>query len=143
MNSSEDPNVNSRIQRVFETLTKIAVATPKVANYRLAAAIAYKSRVISYGVASYKTSPFQKKYGTNEFRIYLHAEIAAIKNALYYLEIDDLKKTTLYVCRAKLSEYGPGWAWGMSKPCDGCQRAIAEFGIQNVLYTTEAGILVL
>jgi len=28
---------------------------------------------------------------------------------------------------------------GMSKPCEGCARAIAQFGIKKVYYTTEEG----
>ncbi len=32
--------------------------------------------------------------------------------------------------------------WGMSKPCDGCQRMIKAYGINEVTYTSESGSLV-
>jgi tRNA(Arg) A34 adenosine deaminase TadA len=115
----------------------MAAATPRVANYRLAAAIVYKNKVVAHGVPSYKSSPFQKKYAADEHKIFLHAEIAAIKNALRCLSVDELKHASLYVCRVKND------GWGNSKPCLGCQRAIAEFGIKRVIYTSEEGLEVL
>jgi deoxycytidylate deaminase len=123
--------IGTRISRIFNNLTEVATATERVANYKLAAAIVYKNRIISYGVPSYKTSPFQKKYAADEHKIHLHAEIAAIKNALRHLSLEQLKKSSLYVCRVKDT------GWGMSKPCCGCQRAILEFGIKKVIYTGE------
>jgi tRNA(Arg) A34 adenosine deaminase TadA len=129
--------MNKRTRKIFRDLTDIAAVTPKVANYRLAAAIVCKGKIISIGRSSYKTSPFQKKYAADEHKIFLHAEIAAIKKALRYLSVDDLKSTSLYVCRVKSR------GWGNSKPCIGCQRAIAEFGIKKVWYTTEQGLEVL
>ena len=48
------------------------------------------------------------------------------------MNVDDLKHTVLYVCRVKRSGH-----WGMSKPCEGCQRAILEFGIKKIFYTTD------
>jgi len=126
--------MNKRIKKIIGDLSKIASATPKVANYRLAAAIVYKNKNVSIGQSSYKTSPFQKKYAADEHKIFLHAEISAIKKALRFLSVDDLKHVTLYVCRVKAN------GWGKSKPCIGCQRAIAEFGIKNVWYSTEDGL---
>ena len=126
--------MNKRTKKIISDLTKAAKDAPKVANYKLAAAIVYKNRIISIGSSSYKTSPFQKRYAADEYKIFLHAEISAIKRALRYLAVDDLKNTSLYVCRVKKA------GWGNSKPCIGCQRAIAEFGIKKVFYTTEDGL---
>jgi tRNA(Arg) A34 adenosine deaminase TadA len=125
--------MNKKTLNIIRRLTEIAAATPKVANYRLAAAIVYKNRIVSLGNPSYKTSPFQKKYAADEWKIFLHAEISAIKNALRILHVDDLKHCTLFVCRVK------HLGLGNSKPCSGCQRAIAEFGIKTVYYTSENG----
>ena len=122
---------DKRTRRMLDNLALIAADAPKVANYRVSAAITYKNRLVSYGISSYKTSPFQKRFAADEYKIHLHAEIAAIKNALRTLHVSQLKNVTLYVCRVKsLGE------WGNSKPCPGCQRAIAEFGIKNVIYTS-------
>lgn len=129
--------MNRKEKKILADLSAMAAAIPKVANSRIAAAIVWKGRTISFGNNSYKTSPFQKKYADNEFKIFLHAEIAAIRKALKILPVGLLKGTTLYVCRIKQG------GWGNSKPCLGCQRAIAEFGIKKVLYTTETGVEVL
>jgi tRNA(Arg) A34 adenosine deaminase TadA len=123
-----------KILRILQDLAEIAALTPKVANYKLAAALEYKNRIVAYGTSSYKSSPFQKKYADTEHRIFLHAEIATIKNALRQLDLWQLKKSSLYICRVKNKG-----VWGISKPCDGCQRAIAEFEIKNVYYTVDNG----
>jgi tRNA(Arg) A34 adenosine deaminase TadA len=125
--------MNKRTQKILRDLISVAAVTPKVANYRLAAAIVDKGQIVSLGQSSYKTSPFQKKYAADEHKIFLHAEIAAIKKALRFYSVDMLRGTTLIVCRVKKN------GLGNSKPCIGCQRAIAEFGIKKVIYTTEDG----
>ena len=88
--------MNKKTLNIIRRLTEIAAATPKVANYRLAAAIVYKNRIVSLGNPSYKTSPFQKKYAADEWKIFLHAEISAIKNSLRFISVEDLKYCTLY-----------------------------------------------
>jgi deoxycytidylate deaminase len=77
-------------------------------------------------------------YGTVKIagQIYLHAEIDAIRKALR--RHDSLEGMQLYVSR---------WKWkdkdktclveGMCKPCNGCQSAIEDFGIQVIHYTKD------
>lgn len=86
-----------------------------------------------------KSHPFQLQYSKNKDAIYLHAEIAAIKNAFRILDLKDFKYTSLYICRVKKFARGSDWMFGMAKPCAGCQKAIAEFDIRNVFYTTGEG----
>lgn len=117
-------------ETAFKKLERFALSNPKAANYRVAAAIVYKNRIVAYGNNSYKSSPFQKRYAADEHKIFLHAEISAIKNALRFLTVDELRYCTLYVCRVTTD------GWGNSTPCVGCQRAIAEFEIKRVIYTT-------
>ena len=119
-----------KLVRIFENLSEIAHAGDRIANYKLAAALRYKNRIIAYGVPSYKSSPFQKKFGIDDNHIFLHAEISAIKNTLRHIDAATLSRCSLYVCRVKQS------GWGMAKPCGGCQRAIAEFGIKKVYFTS-------
>ena len=71
--------------------------------------------------------------------IYLHAETDAIKNALKRIPESELEKASLYVCRVKYDSNGRGKkiTWGLAKPCIGCQRAIATFGIRDVIYSNE------
>lgn len=88
-----------------------------------------------------KSDPLQAKYGTNG-RIYIHAEIAAIKNALRTISVDDFKRATMIVVRTKCSDDNPQLiVSGMAKPCAGCMRAIAAFGIKDVFYSTNEGDL--
>lgn len=108
---------------------------------RLAAAIYHKNRIIGIGLNQKKTSPFQAKFGKNENSIFVHAEIAAIKQALYYYDVEELMrlKTTLYICRVKKPSSMPKgpFIWGISKPCHGCQGAIVEFRINKIIYTLD------
>lgn len=104
---------------------------------KLSAAIVHKGRIIAIGMNKMKSHPFQARFGKNKDAIFLHAEIAAIKNALRILDAKDLKNTSLYICRVKKEERDrQDWVDGLAKPCPGCLRAIAEFGIKQVVYTT-------
>jgi len=106
---------------------------------RHAAAIVYKNQIISYGVNQKKSHPFHSRFSEHDDAIFLHAETDAIKNALRQISEDDMEKATLYVCRVKYDSNGPGkkLTWGNSKPCIGCQRAIANFGIKDVIYSND------
>ena len=107
---------------------------------KLAASIVIKNRVVAYGNNRYQTHPFQLKFGTNDASICLHAEVDVIKNALKRIEVEDLKKATLYVSRAKkrmITQDKWEYVVGLSAPCQGCRRAIATFGIKRVVYTTD------
>lgn len=133
-----------RVSKIFSVLFEVAVATPKVANAKLAAAIVYKNRIVSIGVNSLKTNPFQIRFASSSDSIYLHAETAAIKNALRQLSLRELSRASLYVCRVKSKDGTPNnFGFGLAKPCIGCTRAIIEFNISKVFYTCETGISVL
>jgi cytidine deaminase len=130
-----------RNEKVLEHLSKLAcdIVSP-VRNYRLAAGITLKNNLISFGFASYKTDPFQARWAKNVYAIHLHAEVSAIKNALKRISTEHLSKSTLYVTRVRLYSDSPeDYDRAMSKPCIGCQRCIAEFGIKNVVFTTAQG----
>jgi deoxycytidylate deaminase len=103
---------------------------------RHAAAIVYRNRIVAVGTNHFKTHPFQIKYRRRPDAIYLHAEVAAIKRAIWHLSEKELKRSMLISVRIKYdNRLNP--RLGMSKPCEGCQKAIAEFGIRHVYYTTE------
>lgn len=122
---------------ILNSVVRAAEANEEFASAKLAAAIVKKNRIISFGFNSKKTHPFQAKYARNDEAIYLHAEIAAIKNALRHISVDDLCYTTLYIARVKkTAPFSNKLVWGLAKPCAGCARAISEFGIKNVVYTT-------
>ena len=105
---------------------------------KFAAAIVYRNRIVSVGMNSMKSHPLAAKYRKNPHAIFLHAEVAAIKNALREIEVDDLTKCDIYITRVKRpNQFTKKYVFGLSKPCSGCQRAIAEFGIRRTIYTTD------
>jgi len=126
----------TKANHIFSLLEPVAELSDHP-RYKMAAAIVQKNRVISFGYNRMKTDPLQARFAKNQDCIYLHAEIACIKNALRKLDVDNLRKTDLYVMRVRNNDDGTEWA--MSKPCEGCMRAIEEFGIRRVFYTTNPG----
>lgn len=120
---------------IIRTLERVAEDVSPIKTARIAAAVVYKSEIVSIGVNSYKSDPLQAKYSKNEHAIYLHAEIAAIKKALKRINKDELKKCTLYIVRRK--HKNGILCDGLAKPCVGCQRAIDTYGIPSVIYTKD------
>jgi tRNA(Arg) A34 adenosine deaminase TadA len=122
------PNVN----QAWERLVKL----PKTRD-TLACIVTPKGAVVTMGQSQYKTHPLQARFASHPDRIYLHAEIDAIAKALRWITPETLSKCELHIARAK--EYrniesrwrGPG----LAKPCTGCARAIAAFGIKKVIWT--------
>ena len=130
-----------RHEKVMDLLAVVAEGVDRnttSSGARLAAAVVHKNHIITIGINRKKSHPFQARYSKNEDAIYLHAETDTIRAALRYLSEKQLSKSTLYICRIK-HENGPGSPiiWGLSKPCIGCQRAIATFDIKNVVYSEE------
>lgn len=135
--------------RFLKHLEKIAEAIPaaahnrkgRVLRTRIAACIVYKNEIVSIGINQLKSHPFQAKFSRHEDSIFLHAETDAIKNALRYISVEQLSKSTLYVCRVKCDEksHKKKKVLGLCKPCEGCQRAIATFNIKKVVYTCDDG----
>ena len=124
---------------ILHTLSKVAAANPNPQE-KLAAAIVYRNRIISVGLNSMKSHPMAAKYGKNKDAIYLHAEVAAIKNALREIPVDDFSKCDIYITRVKKEKpFTKKFVWGLAKPCAGCERAIAEFGLKRVIYTCDDG----
>jgi deoxycytidylate deaminase len=136
-------------QRFLNYLEKIAEAIPaaahnrrgRVLRTRIAACIVYKNEIVSVGINQLKSHPFQAKFSRHVDAIFLHAETDAIKNALKHISVNDLSKASLYICRVKYDEHKSKKILmrGMCKPCEGCQRAIAAFNINKVVYTCDDG----
>jgi deoxycytidylate deaminase len=104
---------------------------------RIAAAIVYKNKIISKGYNEMKSSPFQKRYSSNEEAIYLHAETSAIQRSIK-LGFDKFQKSILYVVRVKWdSPQKNHIIYGNCCPCDGCMKGIKRFNIGKVIYTLD------
>ena len=123
--------------KYFNYLTKIATTIEPVRRARLAACLVYKNEIISVGYNQKKSHPFQKQFGKNEEAIFLHAETAAIVNAVKTHDLETIKKSSMYVLRLKRVGKSPVLVQGLAKPCIGCQRAVAQFDISDVYYTTD------
>jgi tRNA(Arg) A34 adenosine deaminase TadA len=124
---------------ILHTLEKIAAANPNPTE-KFAAAVVWNNKIISIGMNSMKSHPLQAKYSKNEHAIFLHSEIDAIKNALREIDVDDFSKCDLYITRVKKEKpFTKKFVWGLAKPCAGCERAIAAFGLKRTIYTCDEG----
>ena len=127
-----------RHSKFLNILYKMASDVAPVANARIAAAIVKNKEIISFGVNQTKSHPFQARFGKNANAIYLHAENCAIKNALRCIDVSDLARSALYVARVKYNGSDKSkFVSGLAKPCEGCSRSIATFGISKVIYSLD------
>lgn len=122
---------NKKLERITSVLIDACSVQERVANMRLAACVVYKGDIVSLGWNQKKSHPFQMQFAKNDMAIYLHAEIDCIKNALKILSLEELRRSTMFVLRAK-ADLSPG----LAKPCEGCTRCIANFNIRECYYTT-------
>jgi len=124
----------SRDLRLLNTVIEVANSTPMFAHAKIGAAIAIGNTLYGIGYNTKKSHPIQKKFAINKDMIYPHAEIMAIKNA--EKSGINFAHSTLYVARVwkngKLSN---------AKPCISCQKAIKEYNIKKVIYTSDEGII--
>jgi deoxycytidylate deaminase len=125
---------------IFNTLRVLAEDVAPIKSSRMTAAIVRGKDIISLGANQMRTHPFQAKFGKNPESLFWHAETNAIYNALRVMDVEGLKKADLYVCRVKyFSTKREQFIFGSAKPCAGCAKCIADFGIKRVFYTTETG----
>ena len=128
----------SRHDNIIEMLKIMAADNVNDIGARLAACVTYKGKVVSFGLNQLKSHPFQLMYGKNKDSLFLHAEVDAIYRATKRLSTHELTKSTLYVARVKrASSTAQGFVNGLARPCIGCARCIATFGLKRVVYTTE------
>lgn len=122
--------------KYINMVSKIATAVEPVANARIAAVMVFRNEVVSVGICRKKSHPFQAIYGKNKDSIFLHAETDCIKNAIRNLTLEEISKSSLYICRVKYESQEKGkFVFGLAKPCSGCERAIANFDIKKVIYS--------
>jgi deoxycytidylate deaminase len=133
------------MDRITQALTRLAIQSEGVANgrVRMAAGIIYKKQILATGVNQMKTHPLMmEENGYRPGQIFLHAEVDAIRNALRFISVEQLEQTELRVIRVKRPHIGSKkWIHGLAKPCPGCSQVIANFGINNVKWTTDADVL--
>jgi deoxycytidylate deaminase len=98
----------------------------------MVAGLTKKGDLIGVGRNSMKSHPFQARFGRNENSIYLHAETAALLDAINNGE--DPNGATMHVIR-RLRD----GTFGLARPCQGCMRALAAYGVDRVVYSNEVG----
>ncbi len=130
---TESPN-----PKIVEMLTRLAIENPGTrTRYKMAAGIVHKRHLISTGVNSYKTHPLMQSPGYHREQIYMHAEVDAIRNALRLINQEQLTKSSIYIVRVKKAGVSNGYQYGLAKPCKGCARMIASFGIERVWWSLD------
>lgn len=95
---------------------------------RISAILADKE-IISIGFNKRKSSPFQKRFATNNHRIFLHAEIACLIDFLRKFSEDRCKFYDVYILR--INKNGELMD---SLPCPGCLGAMEYFGIRSIIF---------
>lgn len=130
--------LDSKDLRILNDLFHMAQDVVPVTGAKLAAAIAIRGHVKSWGTNQWRTHPFQQRFGKNEFSPFWHAETNAIHNYLRRYDVSDLQRATLYVVRVKRpSERSREWVTGMAKPCRGCRSCIYNHGITRVVWSND------
>lgn len=131
MNLIDQPN-----NKIIEMLTRLALENPGTrSRKKMAAGIVYRRHLVATGVNSYKTHPLMVSPGYHREQIYLHAEVDAIRNALRVISQSQLAKSSIYIVRVRRKRDLSGYEYGMARPCLGCSRVIAEFGISSVWWS--------
>jgi len=129
----EQPN-----SRVIRMLSRLAIENPGTrTRYKMSAGIVYRRDLVATGVNSYKSHPLMTGPGYNSEQIFMHAEVDAVRNALRLIDQNDLSQCAIYVVRVKRSQDLRRWQYGMAKPCKGCARVIASFGIDSVWWSRD------
>ncbi len=131
--------MESKHIKFINILESKVINQPKLFSARIGALVVYKNKPIAFGQNYFRTDPFQAKYNGNGFQLQLHAEVNAIKKSLKKISLEQLSKSIMYVVRLKFSPDSGHFEWGLSKPCQGCQKCLVEFGIQKIIYTTDEG----
>lgn len=133
MKPIEQPNA-----KIVEMLARLAIENPGTrTRYKMAAGIVYRRHLVATGVNSYKTHPLMASPGYHREQIYMHAEVDAIRNALRLVSQDQLAKAAIYIVRVKQNREEGGYTFGLARPCRGCTRMIASFGIDSAWWSED------
>ncbi len=102
------------------------------------ALIVRNGRMEFMGHNSRKTHPLASRFSKHPEAVHIHAELDAIVHANRFLQEDEWKRCTLYIARAKYKdERKKVVIQGLAKPCEGCTKLIAYFGIGRVVYSLD------
>jgi deoxycytidylate deaminase len=116
-----------------------AIEGPGCSGAKVGAILIYKNMMISKGWNSSRTHPLALKFGKNSKALCVHAELDVLIKADRQLDKRSMASATLYICRVKrIDSYNKyQYIWGLSKPCDGCVKAIIAYNVGRVVYTLD------
>ncbi len=117
--------------------TRLAIKQAKRSSFKqqLGATLSKGKRILGVG---FNETNRNTKHWTQYWEGSIHAEEAAILQAVKKHGISELRNSTLHVVR--LSKSGN---LAMAKPCSHCQELLRRFQIKKVLYSTEDGMEIL
>lgn len=124
-------NFSKRRTQLIENLFELCRHYDSGLRTNHVAAVVHRSKIISMGFNSTKTSPRVLAMSNNSDKTCIHAEMDALYRSRRTEGMD------LYVMR--LERNG---RMGDSAPCPLCTDAIQQHGIRNVVYSTSTGIVV-
>lgn len=120
--------VNPRVVILLEEAIKVALANPITDLPKMAALIYNRKKLIAVGMNSRKSHPLAKQFQKNPHTVCVHAEIAALVNAMRQgISVEGM---SIYIARVGKLGYPM-----LAKPCSGCSRALMSFGINNIYWT--------
>jgi deoxycytidylate deaminase len=125
--------ITTKEAKILEFLDNYSKNVEFEHKQRLVAALTTrKGEVIGLGRNSMKSHPFQARFAKNNEAIYLHAETSALLDAIN--NGVNPSGATMHVIR-KLRD----GTLGLARPCQGCMRALAAYGVDRVVYSNEVG----
>lgn len=114
-------------------MVKIASKHAPVAGHRVYCEI-WNGERITFG-NNRKTGFCDERYMKNVDAVGMHAEIAALMAA--ESKPYHVKGAVALVARAKKTRRGGEIVAGLAKPCEGCMRALEDWGIAYVMWTED------
>lgn len=133
-------DIDKRDLKILGDLYHMCHDVVPVKTARMAAAVAIRGEVLSWGTNEARTHPFQAAWRRREDAIYWHAETKAIHNFIRRHDPDLLQRATVYVHRVKRPHpKSKTFLFGTARPCSGCFGCIRDFGIPRVIYSTNDG----
>jgi tRNA(Arg) A34 adenosine deaminase TadA len=122
------------VLREYPLLVEIAKNVQPIQSARIVAGIYRRGKLLSIGFNQRKSHPLQAKWASRPERIFLHAEVDAIRNYLYRFTASSLESCDMVVVRVKLKPNGE-WTTGCAKPCDGCMGALEFYNLRRVQWS--------
>jgi tRNA(Arg) A34 adenosine deaminase TadA len=107
-----------------------------IQSARIVAGIYRRGSLLSLGFNQRKSHPLQARFSDRPERIFLHAEIDAIRNFLWRYDASILPKCAIRVVRVKRNR--GAFVLGNARPCDGCQSALEFYGIKDIQWSEDS-----